>query len=154
MKKQYQIATFFLIVFFSVVLFSTSGCKPEKENWQWCNDCTSENIIGNYTGTATHYKYQNDTLEYIETKDQEAYLKISQEGNQLKVQVGVVNLFGVNISGLYNNTYYLTFTGSRTDFSATIYKNEGKIKLVGSAKKLHSSGYTEELLDFEVFKTD
>lgn len=143
-----------VIVLFTIVLLPTPGCKKEKENWQWCNDCNSESIIGNYTGTATHFKYQNDTLEYIETKNQEAYLQILQEGSELKVQVGVVNLFGVNVSGQYKKTYYLTFSGSRINVSATIYKNEGKIKLVGTAKKLHPSGFTDEFLDFEVFKTD
>lgn len=155
MKNHLQPAVYPFITIFVILLLSTSGCKKENENWVWCSDCNSEKIIGNYLGTATHYKYQNDTLHYIETKDKEVNLKITQEGSQLKVQVGVVNLFNESASGSYNNTYYITFSGGRINFSATIYENKSAIKLAGTTKKLSSSGnFPTELLEFEVLKTD
>lgn len=152
-KKPFPLL-FKTLLFMLIVASPISGCKKEKSDWMWCSDCTIETLAGNYKGKADHLKYINDTT-FNKTEGKDAYAVLTSEAGNLNVEIGVVNLFHMQLSGRYNNQYYIEIPGSDGQFSAKIWKSGNKIKLVGIAKKFHEiQGHTEtaELLDFELFK--
>lgn len=128
-----------------------ASCKKDTVPWEWCSDCTSETLAGNYEGTAKHLKYL-DTIRFVETRNNPTYLNITLDGGMMVVENGVINLFAQTISGGYNNTYYIEMASGQERFSANVYKSGNKIKILGTAKKLGSQGNVNQLLDFEVYK--
>jgi hypothetical protein len=150
MKKIFfQNQKLIFLLFLVIIIFQS--CKKEAE-WIWCTNCTMEKIIGTYEGTANHLRFV-DTI-FVETKGKESYLNLIEENGLLKVQVGIVNLFSLNVTGEYTNDYYIEIPGNRSRLSVKIWQKENQIKLIGTAKKFTSNGDILELIDFEVFKTE
>lgn len=128
------------------------GCKKQDgDNWQLCGQCPVELIVGEYSGKADHIK-RIDTLNYLTTRNKEAYLTIAQTSSGISLQCGVINLFNASFSGAYQNSYFITMPGLSSSFNSKVWRDGSRIKIVGTAKKLNSSGETLELLDFEVYK--
>lgn len=139
-------------IFAIALIIITLSCKKEVENnWELCSNCPTELLVGTYAGKAEHVK-RLDTLNYVTTKDQDAYLTISATSSGISVQCGVVNLFGATFSGSYQNSYFISMTGFSSSLNCRVWRDGDKVKIVGTAKKLLSSGETSELLDFEVYK--
>jgi hypothetical protein len=158
LPKELQHWTMRLFQFFAPTVFIffiviSAGCKKEtKDSWQLCSNCPVELIAGNYKGKADHVK-RLDTLNYITTRNNEAYMIISATSTGIAVQCGVINLFGASFSGSYQNSYYITLPGFSSNLNCRVWRDGDKVKIVGTAKKLDGMGETSELLDFEVYKT-
>lgn len=134
------------------LLMLSIGCKKEDKNpWEWCNPCQTDLIFGDYEGKATHYKYV-DSLNFIETPNLNAYMSLGSSGNNVSVQCGVLNVFNASYFGLYQGTHYIEITGSFSRLSCVIWRKGDEIKIVGTSRKFDSSGNTNELIDFEVFR--
>ncbi|HMM11126.1 MAG TPA: hypothetical protein PKE03_03420 [Bacteroidales bacterium] len=93
-----------------------------------------------------------DTLNYVTTRNKEAYLNIVKTSTGISLQCGVVNLFSASFSGSYQNSYFITLPGFGSSLNCRVWHDGEKVKIVGTAKKLDASGETSELLDFEVYK--
>lgn len=115
-------------------------------------------LIGQFEGKG-YYVHADNSVELF---DQPVYLNISEQGiDGLTVQVGILNRFYMGIGGQYRPAYYLSFGSISEDFYLTIWKNNDKIKLSGTAKRFYSKTVgdveykiTNELLDFEVFPVE
>lgn len=130
------------------------SCKKDEAGWQRCDSCSNELILGEYSGTATHYRY-TDSVNFVKTVSNEVYLTIKEEGSALRLQTGVINLFSADLSGIYNNTYYLSFAGSNQQLNATIWVKDEQIRITGTVKKtalVNNQTVLRELFDFETIK--
>jgi hypothetical protein len=145
-------------LFLLLVIPLSQGCKKEKDPWVWCMDCSMNDLIGQFEGKG-YYVHADNSVELF---DQPVYLNISEQGiDGLTVQVGILNRFYMGIGGQYRPAYYLSFGSISEDFYLTIWKNNDKIKLSGTAKRFYSKTVgdveykiTNELLDFEVFPVE
>lgn len=142
---------FIVVITVAVLLSGMFSCKKEAP-WEWCNDCSVENITGQYSGTGNIIKY-TDSVHYTETKGKTVYLAIEASGSNIQLSTGVVNLFSVIVTGNYDNTYYIEIPGYRTRVSAKIWKRENDLKIIGTAKKFDSDNKLTELFDFEVIRS-
>ncbi len=140
-----------------LAIFMLGGCKKEEDQlWVWCNNCSLDQIVGNYEGKATYYDYVNDSTYTVE-KEKDAWALLSEDNGLLEVNTGIVNLFSIRVTGSYNNQYYIEIPGPMRQFSAVIWRKGDALKIKGVAKKLRSVGGTteaDELIDFELFKKD
>lgn len=130
------------------------SCKKEEAAWQRCEPCSSELIVGEYSGRATHFRY-SDSVNFVQTISHEVYLTVEEEGSALRLQTGVVNLFYASLSGLFSNTYYLSFAGANQQLNATIWLKDGQVRITGTVKKtavVNDQPELRELFDFEVVK--
>jgi hypothetical protein len=145
-----------LIIAGVFVLLLLTGCKKESDNWEWCTDCNSQSVAGQYIGIGT---YQNSVNDLV-LKEQPVYLNITDLGNgSINIQTGIINRFFMGISGGYNDTYYLTISNNTQLFNITFFKNGNQLKITGTA--LYFDGTiivdgqevrnTIDLIDFEVF---
>ncbi|PKP52965.1 MAG: hypothetical protein CVT92_06270 [Bacteroidetes bacterium HGW-Bacteroidetes-1] len=141
------------LFFLGTLLVAITSCNKEKESWEWCNECQSDFISGSYEGIASHTRYV-DSSNFIETKNKDAYVNIMDNGSTMTVQSGVINLFALTVSGQFQQTYYIEMGNNSMRFSATIWRKDNEVKLVGSAQKFNSNVELTEILEFEVFKTE
>ncbi len=149
-SKKYFITTITPALLLTVLI--ATGCKKEEaDNWQLCSNCPVELIVGEYTGKADHVK-KLDSLNYVTTRNKDAYLTITKTSTGISLQCGVVNLFGASFSGPYQNSYYITMPGFSSSLNCRVWRDGEKVKIAGTVKKLEGSGDTSELLDFEVYK--
>jgi hypothetical protein len=60
------------------------------------------------------------------------------------------------VSGDFSNPYIISFAGSGSSVTATMYVKDGELKLSGSSKKFHykvDSLIIDQIVTFETFKT-
>jgi hypothetical protein len=110
-------------------------------------------VLGEYEGSGNHLRF-TDSIHFIQKNNVDVTLKLSESGSSVLASTNVVNVFSSSISGVYDDDYYLQFSGNKQTFNATIWRKENQIKLVGTIKKTDSEGETLELLDFEVFRLE
>jgi len=137
-----------------LILAMISACKKEKTDWERCTDCDAEQLVGAYAGSADYYRY-TDSVNYVLTNSNEVYFNLSKGTSDLQIQTGVINLFSASFSGIYNNTYYISFASGSQNLNATIWKKEGELKITGQVKKMtlvQGKPQLSELFDFEVYK--
>ncbi len=154
MAKMKTLAFYKTAMLLTTLLLLVFSCKKEEPGWQRCDACSSDLILGDYSGTATHYRY-TDTVNFVATNSNEVYLNITEEGSSLHLQTGVVNLFSANLTGVYENTYYLSFAGSNQQLNGTIWIKDAQVRITGTVKKtatVNGQSQLLELFDFEVFK--
>ncbi len=136
-----------------ILAFGTISCKEETVDWAWCTDCQVTDVLGEYEGSGNHLRF-TDSIHFIQKNNVDVTLKLSESGSSVLASTNVVNVFSSSISGVYDDDYYLQFSGNKQTFNATIWRKENQIKLVGTIKKTDSEGETLELLDFEVFRLE
>jgi hypothetical protein len=146
-----MIKNIFIFLFTSIILLSS--CKEEDSEWNWCAECTQDQIIGNYQGLAD-YTFYLDTIHNSFKPGQNAIVTISVSGSDIVAGTSVVNLFNSSTSGDYYPGPYLQLNGNNQTLSAKIWENAEQLKLIGTVKKTDSEGNTIEMLNFEVLKQD
>lgn len=136
---------FIVLIAFSFVLLN--GCKKEEE-WEWCQDCTADSLVGDYTGLATIHIDQGPDEAFLEIKDQAIKIYIEEANSQIRVTAQIRGLFTESYFISYSDTYYLTYGDS---FNATIWKSDDQLKLVGVIKYGDLS-FTYQVVEFVVYK--
>jgi hypothetical protein len=144
----------YLIILLSLTIGLIS-CKKDSEEWVWCNDCAIDDIAGHYEGKATYVHLDSE----IRDENQVAYLQITKLGEtSIRVLTGIENRIAINMSGAYNNTYYITLDSETQFFSANILQHNGQIRIQGSAKRLVYDNKTEsyitrDYIDIDMYKS-
>ncbi len=136
---------FIILIAFSFV--SLSSCKKEEE-WEWCQDCTVDSLVGDYSGLATIHVDQGPDEPYLEIKDQEISIYIEEAHDQIRVTAQIRGVFTQSYFISYSDTYYLTYGDS---FNATIWKSDDQFKLVGVIKYGDVTLYYQ-VIEFVVYK--
>lgn len=140
-----------LLLFVMLLHFS---CQKEEEEWHWCNDCTVDDIVGQYEGKATYVHVEDDT----EDKNLNAYLLIGKRTDGgINLLTGIQDVFAIDLNGPYNDTYYINLGTDSQSFSGTISRHNGRLRITGSAKRMyfdHSLNelVTRDFIDIEVYQ--
>ncbi len=141
----------FLLIF---ICFFLLTCQKDEEEWQWCIDCTVDDITGQYEGRATYVHVKDD----IEDKNLDAYLLIGKRTDGgINLLTGIEDLFAVDLSGPYNDTYYINLDNYSQTFSGTITKHNGRLRITGAAKRIYfdyslNENVTRDYIDIEVYQ--
>jgi hypothetical protein len=145
-----------LILSVVLVMLMLSSCKKDKEGWEWCTDCTPEGIAGQYSGTGTYENYDNQQVLTGQTVN----LTLKDEGNgNIRVEVGITNLFFMGMNGTYTGTYYITLGSNTQDLNLTLWKKGNQLKVTGTALYFNGTIWVDEqeirktvyFVDFEAF---
>lgn len=149
-----------IILSLVLVMLLFSSCKKDEEEWVWCTDCSLESIAGQYTGTGTYENYDNEQLLTGQTVN----LTLKDEGNgNIRVEVGITNLFFMGMNSTYTGTYYIALGSNTQDVNLTLWRKGNKLKITGTAIYYEGTIWvdgqeirkTVYFVDFEVFpKTD
>jgi len=149
-----------IILSLLLVMLVITSCKKDEEEWVWCTDCSLESIAGQYTGTGTYENYDNEQLLTGQTVN----LTLKDEGNgNIRVEVGITNLFFMGMNSTYAGTYYIALGSNTQDVNLTLWRKGNKLKITGTAIYYEGTIWvdgqeirkTVYFVDFEVFpKTD
>jgi hypothetical protein len=149
-----------IILSLLLVMLVITSCKKDEEEWVWCTDCSLESIAGQYTGTGTYENYDNEQLLTGQTVN----LTLKDEGNgNIRVEVGITNLFFMGMNSTYTGTYYIALGSNTQDVNLTLWRKGNKLKITGTAIYYEGTIWvdgqeirkTVYFVDFEVFpKTD
>jgi len=142
-----------ILLFFFVLLF-LYNCKKEEDtdDWSNCHTCTVESWKGVFSGKTEHFDAQsgitasdlNITIEFEETAT-----------DYLSAYIIVPNYYSATISGDLANTYSVSFAGTSSSISATLYTKDNVLRLNGNSKKFHykvDSLVIDEVINFEIYK--
>jgi hypothetical protein len=142
------------LVLILVLLAISLSCKKDKEEWPWCTTCSIDDIEGHYEGLATYVHVDADEAEH----NLSAYLQISKRSdNGIRVLTGLVDRFAVNLTGTYDNTYYISLGTNSQTFTGNILERNGQIRIQASVKKLLYDNKTNtwevnEYIDIDMYK--
>jgi len=149
-----------IILSLLLVMLVITSCKKDEEEWVWCTDCSLESIAGQYTGTGTYENYDNEQLLTGQTVN----LTLKDEGNgNIRVEVGITNLFFMGMNSTYTGTYYIALGSNTQDVNLTLWRKGNQLKITGTAIYYEGTIWvdgqeirkTVYFVDFEVFpKTD
>lgn len=151
LKKQYTIYTVFIVI---ILLAITSGCdkKEETDAWSTCYSCTIDSWTGDFSGTTNYFDAQsNSTVEGLEIS-----IEFEETGTDyLTAYVVVPNYYSASISGELSSTYSISFSGTSSSITATIYSKDNEIRINGNSKRYHfkvDSVVIDEVINFEAYK--
>lgn len=141
------------LILLTFIVLTLISCKKDQPEWEWCMDCSWEQLVGEYKGKATRSVYQGENLPWLETKDLDITINIGGNSNNLLLNISIINVMNENYSIGYNDSYYLTHAPI---FSANIWKKDNEIKLIGSIKKYQEINpdtiSVVRIVDFEAIK--
>ncbi len=142
------------LAFILVLVAISLSCKKDKEEWPWCTTCSIDDIVGHYEGYASYSHVDDEETEQNLT----AYLQISKRSdNGIRVLTGLVDRFAVNLTGNYDNTYYISLGTNSQTFTGNIFNRDGQIRIQASVKKLVYDNKTDawevnEYMDIDMYK--
>lgn len=135
-----------------MVLVSCEKDEDDGNNWSSCEDCTIESWRGVYQGSANYY----DAIQSNSVDGLEATITINETGtNYLTASIQVPGYYSASLSGELTSSYSISFAGSNSSFSATLFKKDGSLKLNGNSKKFQikvGNVVVEEVVNFDVQK--
>ncbi|MDP2236070.1 MAG: hypothetical protein Q8J88_06525 [Bacteroidales bacterium] len=137
------------LILLTFLVLTIISCKKDQSDWEWCLDCSWEQLIGEYAGKATSSTFQGDELPWLVKEDVDISIIINGNSNNLQLNANIINDLNDNYSIGYNNSYYLT---KAPGFNANIWKKDNEIKLIGTIKKYQGINTTIKIVDFEVIK--
>lgn len=138
-----------LILITFIVLTLISCKKDQPQEWEWCLDCSWEQLVGEYNGKATSSTFRGDELPWLVKEGLDITINISGNSNNLQLNAYIINDLNDNYPIGYNNSYYLT---NAPGFSANIWKKDNEMKLIGTIKKYQGANTIIKIVDFEVIK--
>ncbi len=139
-----------LLIFLGFLLAS---CQKDTENWVWCEDCVKEEILGSYQGLAEYVRII-DSLHTTRKEDQSISLVFFEIETGLRSEASVPGIFqSVNFYE-YSSGPYLNSNSFGKSLTATVYRSNEKLKIVGVFKSIDTEGNTTEYVDFEVYKSN
>jgi len=143
----------FLLLSFGLLFFvSCTKENEEDDGWSNCQSCTIESWKGEFSGKAEHFDAQTDittnnlnlTIEFEETAT-----------DYLTAYILIQNYYSATLSGDLATTYSVSFAGSNSSISATLYTKDNQLRLSGNSKKFHykvDNLVIEEVINFELYK--
>jgi hypothetical protein len=144
--------TVFNFLMVALFLVSCSKEKDDSNGWSSCFDCTMESWTGTFTGKTSFYNAENNSTE----EGLDITIEAMETGtNYLTISVQVPNHYSASVSGELLSGYSVTFAGSSNSLSATLYKKDDQLQLVGNAKRYHykvDSLIIERVINFETLK--
>jgi|GEM_PF-1989424 hypothetical protein len=138
-----------------IVVFA--DCNKDKNNedqWNFCSQCTVGSWTGEFSGTGNYNNLINhETAQSIP-------VSVVIEGAEfdpdyLTVYFQSPDYMSLTVSGNFQTAYNISFAGSGTSVTATLYTNGSNLRMSGNAKKFHykvDSLVTDEIINFEAFK--
>ena len=150
--RRYVRRFLFLIL---LLCFIFSGCEKNKEDsngWKNCTECTTESWTGEYSGKGD---YSNFTTG-ADMKDADVSINIEETATDyITIYLHVPSLYTATVSGDLSSSYIVSFAGSSSSVTATMFIKDGELKLTGSARKFHykvDSLIIDQVVTFETFK--
>ena len=138
-----------------VILAFSPSCSDKEDpddGWEFCTGCTAESWAGVFEGDATFH----DSFGISSGEGLAATLSIEETGTDyLSTTIVVPNYFSTAVSGKLNSAYSISFAGSNSSITATIYSKNNALKIIGNAKKFHTNAsgtIVDEVVSFEVIK--
>ncbi len=144
-----------LFPFLLAILIFCSCNKNEDENSGWvnCTSCTVDSWVGEYSGTGDYSNYNNNT----EMKGVAVDITVEETATDyLTIYFHVPNLYSATVSGDLSSPYIISFAGSSSSFTGTMFIKDGELKLTGNSKKFHykvDSLIIDQVVTFETNKT-
>jgi hypothetical protein len=141
------------VLFFLVaIIFIIPACEKNNENddgWKNCTECTIDSWIGEYTGKGDFNNLNNNSIK----KNVDVFITIEQTAiDYLTVYFQSPSNFSVTVSGDLASPDIISFAGSSSSFTATMFIKDGVLKLTGNAKKFHykvDSLVVDQVITFE-----
>lgn len=131
------------------------GCdknKKEGDGWENCTECTMASWVGEYAGSGDYSNYNNNT----QLQNLEVSIIIEETADDyLTIYMSVPNTYSTTVSGDFSGSYIISFAGSGSSITATMFMKEGELKLTGNSKKFHykvDSLIIDQVVTFETFK--
>ncbi|MBL7105830.1 MAG: hypothetical protein ISS18_16015 [Bacteroidales bacterium] len=146
--------TYFLILGLVIVL-PLSGCKKEDSNddWNCCYECNVGSWAGVFTGSCDVFNANNNST----VENQPVTIEIEETGeNYLMVKVSVPGYYSSTVFGSLIDSYYVSFAGTSSSFSGTLYTKKNQLRLTGNAKSYHiesDSVVIEKVVNYETLKS-
>jgi len=101
--------------------FIFTGCEKNKKDdsgWKNCLECTTESWIGEYSGKCEYNNYNNNTV----VSDADVTINIEETATDyLTIYVQVPSLYSTTVSGDLSSSYIVSFAGSGSSVTATMY---------------------------------
>ena len=147
-RMRFRVAVAFLGI---LVLFSAGCSKESKSEWNYCQDCSAAQWVGNYSGIGDYYNGLTN-VQYLDLTTNVVVSAISETG--LKIEVDVPDYYQISFTALKNdNAYYINVPGSTKSLAITLALNGSSNRLTGSAKAYHYKADTvivDHSVGFEV----
>lgn len=135
-----------------LVLPSCENKTDENDGWVFCYDCDVGSWEGSYSGTAEYFESNGLTSE----DGLEVNITFQETGtNYLTVSLHVPNYYSTTVSGELNSPYSISFAGSGSSITASLYTKENELRITGNSKKFHykvDSLIVDEVVSFEALK--
>ena len=144
----------FFVCIFSLLLLLIIGCseKEEEDGWDKCHDCTVGSWLGVFSGTCDYFNYNSNLTQ----NDLPITIEISETAPEyLEVKISVPQYYNSTIYGDLISSPIISFAGSGSSVTSTLYKNGQSLKITGNSKKYHYESDTlvmEEVVNFELLK--
>jgi hypothetical protein len=138
------------------LVLAACGEKDDTgEKWRTCSDCTLDSWVGSFSGKATYF----DAVLVNEVPDLDATVVFQKTGDiYLTAYVTIPEYFSATMSGGWTSPYSISFAGSGTSVSGTMYTRydrDSEFRFSGNSKKFHYKGnelVVDEVVTFEVYK--
>lgn len=142
----------FLLLSFSFIF---TACEKKDENsdgWQYCTECTVESWVGEYTGMGDYNNFNKNA----KTQAVDVSIAIEQTATDyITVYFQAPSYYTTTVSGDLASPDIISFAGSSSSLSATMYIKDGEFKLTGNTKKFHYKQDTlvvDQVVTFETIK--
>jgi len=150
-----NIAIFRTVFLTLILLFSTISCNKsddDNDGWSSCLNCNLNSWVGTFSGTASYYNAENNTTK----EGLGVTIEIMETGTDyLTISINIPNYYSSTISGELTSGYAISFAGSSSSVTGTLYKKDAQLKLTGNAKRFHykvDSLVIERVVSFETLK--
>lgn len=135
------------------VTISLMGCKKDNNSWLFCDGCTLDEWVGNYSGKGDYYSDSNGETQH------ETPITLTLEnpsGRVIKTTVVVEDKFSTSFTTTKSDDdYFIEVPGSSKSLSLTLSKRDSEYKLSGTVKLFHYEKDTiviDHSISFESFK--
>lgn len=133
-------------------LYSCNQDKNDEDPWSYCTTCTTDSWIGEFTGTGDYNNFNNNSSK----ADVPVTIGIEETAPEyLSVYFQAPSYLSFSVSGSLLSSYIISFAGSGSAVTSTMYTRDGNLRMNGSAKKYHYDSdtlVTDEIINFELFK--
>jgi hypothetical protein len=135
-----------------LVFYSCKQDNKDEDPWINCTTCTADSWIGEFTGSGDYNNFNNNSSK----ADVSVTINIEETApDYLSVYFQAPSYLTFSVSGSLVSSYIISFAGSGSAVTSTMYTRDGTLRMNGSAKKYHFESdtlVTDEIINFEVLK--
>lgn len=155
MYKSFKISNVFFPGIIILIFFISCSKENEEDDdgWNSCYSCTVDSWTGEFSGTCSYSDLNNNT----NAQNLPVTITIEETAQDyLFVSINVVNYYSTSVSGELVVSDIVSFAGSGSSFTSSMYIKENELKLSGNSKKFHYKNDTilviDEVINFEILK--